>query len=791
MSKEIQDFRDSTGEETLWTNSMFGGMPAYLISAKFPGNILAKIQKSVNFIPVSVRLLMLHFVFFYVLCLVLGINPWVSFAGGVAYSFFSVLFILLVGGHITKVHTLAYMSLVVAGVIISYKKKPIGGSVLAGIGIGWMISANHPQMTYYAGIMVAILAITYFVFAVKDKLLMPFLKTSGLLIVAAILALGANYSRLYTTVEYGKYSTRGKSELTPTDDKTDGLDKSYILSYSYDFGEAMTAFIPRFKGGGMSEPLGEKSEVYQFLEKSNGKASAKRISQNLPLYWGSQPISNAPFYFGAVLIFLFVFGLFTVKSRDKWWIAAVVLISFLMSLGKNFPLLSDFLIDYLPGYNKFRDVKNIIVIQQFAMALLGVLAVKELLKKEMDKQQLLKGLKYSFIITGGLALIFVLIPGLAGNFQGESDAQLVRAGWPAQLIDALMVDRKMVLRADALRSFIFVALSAGTIWLFITKKIKAQYALILWVVLLLADMWPINKKYLNNDNFTSQKKIENPFTPTTANLEILKDTDPDYRVLNLAGNPFSDPMTSYFHKSIGGYHGAKMERYQEVIEHCISPEMMQIGQRLQKLTSESSLDSVFIGLNVLNMLNTRYAIYNPKAAPLTNTRALGNAWFVDQVRWVENADAEIAALDNFDPAKTAIIDKRFDSIVDGTKLFADEGSSIRLETYQPNYLVYEADVKGNETLAVFSEIYYPKGWDAFIDGEKVEHVRVNYILRALPVPQGKHKIEFKFQPQSYILGNKISLASSIILLLAALAVGFVEIRKKLQKQDEEEATSKA
>ncbi len=790
MSKEIVDYRKSTGEETLWTNSMFGGMPSYLISLKFPGNVLAKVQKAVGFIPQPVRYLILHFVFFFVLCLALGVNPWLSFAGALAYGLFSFFFILMTAGHMTKVHTLSYMSLLVAGVLYAYRKNMIWGSVIAGIGLAWMLNANHPQMTYYAGLMIGVLGITYLIFAIREKLLSQFIKTSALLILAAILAVGANFSRLYTTVEYGKYSIRGESELSTTgEDKTTGLDKSYILSYSYDWGEAMTAFIPRFKGGGMSEALGDNSKVYQFIEKSSGKANAKRISQNLPLYWGSQPISTAPFYYGAVLCFLFVFGLFSVRGKDKWWIAAVVLLSFLMSLGKNFPLLSNFLIDYFPAYNKFRDVKNIIVVQQFSMALLGVMAVRELMQKDLDKKKLLSDLKYAFFVVGGLALVFALLPGLAGNFQGETDARLIQSGWPAQLIDALMEDRKMVLRADAFRTFIFVALAAGTIWLFIKKKIKAQYALLIWIALIFIDLWPINKKYLNNDNFQSKKKVENPYTPTKANKEILKDTDPNYRVMNITGNPFSDPATSYFHKSIGGYHGAKMQRYQEVIEHHIVSEMGQIGSRLQKISSENSLDSVFIGLNVTNMMNSRYIIFNPEAAPLYNKNALGNAWFVGSIKLVENADEEIEALNSFNPANDAIVDQRFSEILSDVEFGSGSQQSIQLTDYKPNHLIYKAKVDAGNPLAVFSEIYYSKGWKAFVDGNEVEYLRANYLLRALPIPAGEHTVEFKFEPKSYYMGNKVSMASSLILLLGALAIGALAIRKFINNKDEEETAS--
>ena len=783
MSQEISDFRSETGEEALWTNRMFGGMPAYLISVRHSGEVLANIQKFVNnVIPRPASLIFLSFLFFFILCLTLGMNPYISMGGAFMYGMATYFFVLISAGHITKVHTLSYMALVVAGVILAYKKKPLVGSLLAAFGLSWMLSGNHPQMTYYAGIMVAIIGITYLGYAIREKAVPAFMKTSVLLVVAMIIAVGTNFGRLYTTYEYSKYSTRGESELTSDEgNKTQGLDKDYILDYSYDLGEVMSSFIPRFKGGGMSEPLDESSEVYKFFEENQGKAAAKNVVAGLPLYWGTQPISSAPFYFGAVLCFLFVFGLFVVKGKDKWWIVAVVVASFLLSLGKNFPLLSNFMIDYFPGYNKFRDVKNIIVIQQFAMALLGVLAIKELYLNNRDKGELIKNLKYSWIIAGGLALVFAVLPGLAGNFKGATDAQLVSAGWPDQLIQALQSDRKMVLRTDAFKALVFVTMAAGVIWLFVKQKIKASYALALWVLLIFIDMWPVNKKYLNNDNFESKSKVENPYTATVADQEILKDTDPDYRVLNISVSVFQDASTSYFHNSIGGYHGAKMERYQELFDYQIAPELSQLTSNF---TSLSAIDSALQSLPVLNMLNTKYVIYSPETAPIQNYYALGHAWFVDDVTMVENADEEIAALSSIDPSSEAIIDQCFAEQLANISSDEAAGSQIEMIEYMPNYLKYNAQVNSGTLLAVFSEIYYPKGWTAYIDGVEFEHLRANYVLRALPIPEGVHEVEFKFEPESYFIGDKVSLASSIILLLAMAAVGFMEFRKKVNNEEE-------
>lgn len=789
-AQELINFKKETGKDALWTNSMFGGMPAYLISTSYPGNLMAKAFKVLDAIPRPAGYSILLFVSFFVMLLILRINPWISLIGSLAFGFATHFFALMGAGHMSKVHTLAFMSLVVAGILYAYKKKPVTGSIITAVGLSWMLAAGHPQMTYYAALMVLIIGITYMIDAVREKTLPVFIKTSVLLVIALILAVGTSFSRLYTTYEYGQYSIRGKSELTTNNnEQSSGLDKDYILDYSYDLGEAMTAFIPRFKGGGMAEPLGENSNFYKTLEKSQGKARAKQFAENAPMYWGSQPISGAPFYYGAVLCFLFVLGLFLVKGKDKWWIVAVVVLSFLLSLGKNFAFLSDFMLDYFPGYNKFRDVKNIIVIQQFAMALMGVLAVRELYRSRNNKAELLKKLKYAWFVVGGLALVFVVLPGIAGDFRGATDARYAQMGWPDQLLEALREDRRAVLRTDAFKALLFVSLAAGVIWLYIKEKIKGTYALLLWGLLILVDMWPVDKRYLNNDNFVSPRKAEAPFTPTKADQAILKDKGADYRVLNLSVNPWSDASTSYFHKSIGGYHGAKMERYQELIEHHLSPEIQTLSKRLGKVKSQSAMDSLFLGLPAINMMNTKYVIYNPNAAPLVNSDALGDAWFVNDVEMVPDADHEIEALGDIDPAKKAVVDQRFSDVLKKVQFEPGAQSTIQLKEYKPNYLKYEASVKGGTPLAVFSEIYYPKGWEAFIDGKQVDIARADYVLRAIPIPAGKHEIVFKFHPKSYFVGNKISMASSLILILAVLAVGFVEIRKKAG--NEEETSSEA
>ena len=784
MSKEIVDYRNATGKEALWSNNMFSGMPAYLTSTLYSGEIFSKIQKSVTTISTPVMVLSFSFLFFFILCILLDIGVWTAFAASLAYGFMTFNFAVMATGHFTKAHALTYTALVVAGILVAFKKNKIGGSLIAAIGLSLMLSANHLQMTYYAVILILILGITYLVYAVREKTLPDFTKTVGFLLIAVLFAVGTNFSRLYTTYEYGKYSMRGQSDLSiNNENKSSGLDKEYILDYSYDLGEAMTAFIPRFKGGGMNEPLSTSSETYKLLEKAQGAGPAKKmVAGGQPMYWGSQPISGAPFYFGSVLCFLFVLGLFLVKGKDKWWLAAVFVVSLLLSLGKNFSFLTNLMLDFFPGYNKFRDVKNIIVIQQFAMALLGVLAIKEVYQRKISSAEFLKGLKYAFGITGGLALIFVIIPGLAGSFTGETDLQLQyqlqQYKWPQQLINeyvnALIADRKTALRTDSFYAFIYIAFASAGLWAWWNKKIKGQYALVLWVVLIIGDMWPVNKKYFNNDNFSSKKEASAPFQEMPVDKEIKKDKDLYYRVLNIQ-NPFNDARTSYFHKSVGGYHGAKMKRYNELYSYAIEPEIQLFREKAKSI---ESLDSLTALLPVVNMLNTKYLIYDLNSPPLTNPHALGNAWLVKETKIVSNANEEISSLDKFDPKSTAIVNKNSEKALSGFKSGSGEGQ-IKLTEYQPNYLKYEATVNSGPQLAVFSEIYYPKGWKSFIDGKETEHIQVNYVLRGMIIPAGNHQVEFKFEPASYYTGNKVSLASSILLLLAI--AGYLVYLFKLKK----------
>ena len=764
MSKEIVDFRAEHHEEPLWTNSMFGGMPAYLISTVYSSNLFRYVDKYISLnLHVPVKYLFLTLAGFYFLLIVgFRMNPWLSIAGAIAFAFSSYFFIIEAAGHNSKAHAIAYMAPVIAGVVLSFRGKLLWGATLTGVFLALQMNANHPQITYYTLFTVLFFGIAYLVQAIKEKTLLQFFKIVGVLSVALILAIGVNITSLLLIKEYGEVSIRGKSELTNDQgNKTSGLDKDYILNdYSYGVDEAMNLFIPNFKGGA-SSGFDSKSKTYQELKAANVQG-AKQIVERSPLaYWGTQRFTSGPVYIGAAIIFLFVLGLFLVRGPVKWWLAGAVLISIMLAWGKNFMFLSDIFIHYVPGYNKFRTVSMILVIAEFAIPLLGMLVVKDIINGKIAKKEFLKGLKYTLYIVGGVALFFVVFPGMFFDFSAPVDEQLRAAGWPASMMEAVHDDRKHLLQMDAFRSLVFVILTAGLLTAFVYGKIKNSYFILGLVLVFLADMWPVNKRYLNDDNFTTKKAIKVPFQPSAANLFILQDKDPNFRVLNLTVDTYNDAGTSWFHKSIGGYHGAKIRRYQDLISQHIARNNM----------------------HVLDMLNTKYFIVpgkNKQPEARMNPGALGNAWYVNTFKLVESPDEEIDALAEFDPVNEAIVDKRFANYFDGFNAKPDSTANISLNSYQPNYLVYESSSL-KEGFVVFSEIYYENGWNAYIDGEQVPYVRANYVLRAMRIPTGEHKIEFKFHPKAFYTGQKISFASSIILLLLFFGLAGKSIMDEIKK----------
>jgi hypothetical protein len=769
MSKEIVDFRKSTGEEAIWANNMFSGMPGYMTSVYYPGNLLTPIQDHIIRALHPASMLILYILGFFILLIALKVNKWLSLAGAIAFGFSSYFLIIIVAGHNSKAYALGYIPIIIAGVLMVFREKKIPGAILFSLGLSLELLAGHLQITYYGLILLAIYGIVELIYAIKDKATMPFVKSVLYLLAGVIIAIGMNFSRLYTSYEYSKETIRGPSELTSdNENKTSGLDKDYVVQWSYGIDETLTLLIPNFKGGSSITNPGENSESFKTM-REKGVQNLRQNIQGVSMYHGEQPSTAGPVYIGAIVVFLFVLGLFVVKGVYKWWLLSATVISIVLSWGGNIMPLTSFLLDYLPMYNKFRAPSMTLVIAQIAMPLLGFIALNNILTGKVEKKEWLNGLKWAAIITGGLSLLFAVLPGISGNFSNASDS----ARFPEWLIDSVIADRKSLLRMDAFRSFLFITLAAGALYLWNLKKIQTNLFIGVLGVLILVDLWAVDKRYLNSNNFVSKREAANPFPEMPVDKAILQDKDLYYRVLPLQ-NPFQDARASYFHKNVGGYHAAKLRRYQEIIEIQLVPEMQEMIKGLQ---AGAQPDSVLRSLPAINMLNSRYIIYDLNNPPLRNPNAMGNAWFVNNYKTVANADEEIAALKNIDPANEVVIDKRFSEFVDGKKFQKDESGSVILTDYKPNYLKYSAKA-GSEQLAVFSEVYYDKGWNAYIDGKEVPHFRVNYILRALVLPAGEHTVEFKFHPKSYYTGNKVSLASSLLLIIVIAGYAFNEYRKK-------------
>ncbi|MCG6188150.1 YfhO family protein [Maribellus maritimus] len=772
MSNEIITFQKETDTNPLWTNSMFGGMPGYQINFGQKNVILKSIDQVVKFLGRPFSFIFLYLFCFYILLISLRINRWLAIVGAIAFAFSTYLIIILSAGHTSKAIAIGYLPGIVAGIVVAFNKKRFWGALLLSIFLALEIKANHFQITYYGFILIAIYLTVMFIDSLIKKRLSQYLKTILTFIPAVLIAIGLNLTILLTTWEYSHETIRGPSELTHQEEnQTSGLDKDYVVQWSYGIDETLTLLIPNFKGGASQINPGIDSESYQTMRRQ-GVQNLRQNIRAVSTYHGDQPSTAGPVYVGAIVVLLFILGLFVVQGPMKWWLLLSTVFTIILSWGGNIMWLTSFLLDYLPLYNKFRAPTIILSITELAMPLLGFIALNNILTGKVDKKIWLNGLKWSVIITGGISLLFVILPGIAGNFSNATDA--IR--YPDWLIDSVIADRKAMLRSDAFRSFLFVILGVGALYVWNLQKIKTNLFVGILGVLILIDLWGVDKRYLNNDNFESKKEVENPFPMMPVDKEILKDTNLSYRVLPLQ-NPFQDARTSYYHKNVGGYHAAKLRRYQELIDFHLMPE---IQEMVKKLQAGDNMESVFSDLPAINMLNTRYIIYDLNQAPIQNPNALGNAWFVSDYKMVKNADDEIDAMNDFIPSETAIVDQRFEEFLNNKEFKKDENGSITLTEYQPNYLKYSART-ATEQLAVFSEIYYANGWDAYVDGNKVPHFRVNYVLRAMVLPEGEHTVEFKFEPKSYYIGNKISLASSFVLIFAVIAYGFVEFRRKKKK----------
>lgn len=748
MSKEITDHRENYNEEPLWTNSMFGGMPAYQISAKYNANLVKKVDKLFQgFLPRPAGLVFLYLIGFYILLMSLKIDYRLAIFGAFAFAFSSYFFIILEAGHNTKAHAIGYMAPLLASVLMTIRGRWLAGGALTALFTSLMLNANHLQITYYLVMLFLVLGVVKLIESIKEKQLHSYLKSVGVLLLAGVLGASTNITRILTTYEYGEESMRGKSELTnDLDNKTSGLDKDYATAWSYGKAESFTLLIPNFHGGASQGELGTDSETYKAIKQS---PQARTLIKQLPLYWGTQPFTSGPVYAGAIVCFLFVVGLFLLKGYMRWWVILTTILMLALGWGKNFMSLTDFFLEFFPGYNKFRAVSTTLVIVELLLPLFGFLGLQKLLG-ESDKAENQKAVKWGLIITGGVCFVFALMPTMFFDFVGLSDEQLKGMGWP---VDAIQSDRASLLSSDAWRSLVFILLSAVALWLYLSNTLKKQHLILIVGLLIVGDMWTVNRRYLDTDDFVSKRKVAEPFSPSMADQQILADSDPNFRVFNTAVNTFNDASTSYYHKSIGGYHGAKLKRYQELIDAHISKGNM----------------------NVLNMLNAKYFIVSNQNQKLAqrNPSALGNAWFVKDLQTVANADEELAALSVVNTAEQALVDQRYSDLI--PSFVFDSTASIQLTDYKANQLSYTANCSKNQ-LAVFSEIFYDKGWNAYLNGELVPHFRANYVLRAMPIPAGNHQIEFKFEPRMYKTGEGISLASSAILLLLLIGVAYTELK---------------
>jgi hypothetical protein len=771
MSRELVVYNDTTGQYSQWTNSMFSGMPAYHAGPISPNyNLFSYINKilRINLSYNSAGILFVMMLCFYVLLIIMKVGSWVAIAGSIAFAFSTYNPVIIVAGHVTKAWAIAYIPLIIAGVILTYRGRYTVGGILTLLGLGLNISSNHFQITYYAGFIVMIFVIGYFIEAIKKKELRNYITASAILLGVAILSILPNAIAFYTNYELGKTSIRSSSELSVKDDsqKAGGLDKDYAFTWSYGKAESFSLLIPNFMGGSSTTSLSENSELYQEL-KRRGVADAEQYIKQVPAYWGDMPFTSGPAYHGAIVCFLFILGLYIVKSAVRWYLLAATILSLFLAWGYHFQWFNDLMFYYFPLYSKFRTVSMSMVIAQFAMPFLGILALWEFLTNTGDKIRLMKGLKWSAIITGGIALVFLLLGRSLFDFASPADTQIL-SQVPDWFYKALVADRARMMTSDAFRSLIFVLLGAGVLFLSLKSPKWIKYAAPAFIILILADMWPVAKRYLSEDDFVSKSK-KYDFQQSVADKAILQDKSPSFRVLNL-NNPFNEVNTSYFHKSIGGYHGAKQRRYQELIEHNIQPELISLISVFSDKPSTQRIDSALNKSQVLNMLNAKYIIYNPGAPPIENPFANGNAWFVNEFSIVENADNEMERLNSIDSKKIAVIDKRFSGIINSFVPENDTTASIELISYRPNELVYRYSTTKPQ-MALFSEVYYPYGWKAYIDGNEHEHFRANWILRGMILPEGQHDLVFTFKPAEVITAAKIAKWSSILLGLFILGIG--------------------
>lgn len=750
-NQEIVDYRAETGEEALWTNSMFSGMPAYLINIQWSGELSYYIQKAVSlWLPSPASHTFVAMISFYILLLVFRINPYMAIGGGIVYGLNTFFLISIEAGHIWKVSAISWMPAVLGGIILVFRKKYLWGFILTSLAMAMEIRSNHLQITYYLLLIVLVFGVFQLINAIQNKTIPDFLKTIGILVVAVILGVSANIGKIWTAYEYGQYSIRGPAELSSNTESTGGLDRDYAFAWSNGIWEPFTFLVPNFYGGASQEEVAMDSNLAEGLRKKGAQTGQVRsFVKSVPTYWGDQPFTSGPYYMGAVVIFLFILGIILIKGPEKWWILTATILGIVLSWGKNFELFNYFMFDHFPGYNKFRSVSMTVAIPFLNMPLLGFLGVQKLM--ESDWKESKKKLLIAIAVASGICLVLV-VASFMMRFRGAVDAQLGNQAW---LVELIREQRGSMFRTDAFRSLFFIIAGGGILYFWKAEKLKQHVAIALFVGLLMVDYIPVAKRYLNDDNFHKDVK-DNFFQKTEADERILQDKG-EYKVLNL-NNPFNEAKTSYYHSSIGGYHGAKMRRYQDLIEVHIQQEMNGLIENLR------SGDTDLSEFGVLNMLNTKYIKFGDQAGQVVqNNNSLGNAWFVENVKAVNNPDEEIEVLGQINPAKTAVINQSKFTLPKEKLSVGD----ISLKTYAPNELVYQSS-NSQKGLALFSEIYYPKGWKAYIDGKEANILQSNYVLRALEIPAGQHEIRFEFKPNAYYVGNSIMMIASIILIVVVL-----------------------
>lgn len=750
MGHDAKEYHAQTGDWSYWSNAMFGGMPYNVTSGVADMNIfqyVARLAKC-GFDGLTSGVLWLMLIGFYIFMLAAGCSPWMAMVGAIAFAFGSYNLIIIDAGHTTKGWVIATMPAVIGGCILCFRKKYIAGFIVTLIATGLNVFWNHQQISYYTLLMLVPLAISYLIFAIREKEQKHFWSASGILIIAAIMAVAPAADKLVPTWDYSKETMRGGAALKGAEDseagKT-GLNRDYAFMWSYGKAETMTLLIPNFYGGSSNYPLGEDSEMYRTIKKYAGASQAKQFVKSAPTYWGDQPFTSGPVYAGAIICFLFILGLMVVPQKERWWLLAAAVIGIVLSWGRNFPGLNNWLFDHLPLYNKFRTPSMSLVMTTTAMAMMGLLALKEVVERKVT----LKQVGIAGGVTVGLCLLFAVFPDLAGNFSAKVDAQM-----PDWLTKALVADRRHMLTADAWRSMSFVLVACvGIVAYLRMEKMKSAVLVAIMGVLILGDLWAVDKHFLNDSHFVPKK--QQLITPTEADKQILTDKDPDYRVLNLASNTFNESRTSYFHKSVGGYSPAKLRRYQDIIDYYLSGRL---------------------NMNVINMLNTRYVI--TQQGVQYNPAAFGNAWFVQQVEWVNTPNEEIEAIGDADLQKVAFVDTCWRKAIKGDVAMTQPASIVLTQYANPGNLFYESE-SVEDGLAVFSEVYY-KTWKAYVDGEEVPVLRANYILRAIEIPAGKHQIEFRCKDELVIKMQIVSIVSScLIVLIIALLLVF---RKRIEKE---------